>query len=886
MKSALSCVLSSCVALILIAHSPVNSQSNGAADGMRFVPDVAGQFFNLTQYPEALGLDRTTTSNPSACKHYQGLARADGPDGTPFFYMTKSGNTPAFPLAGLVCDDSPDENGNGKLMIFKMNSRDQNGERLRSNRLQKGIHVDNTVSPDEDEATIFFTVTEDGLVFRNGETTVQKVYRHPGGMQSIGNTLAIAADTPRIFKNDICTLLDPNSTPNYEEICGYTRASERAIVMFYDLSTPEDPILKSKFFPRDKDGVVLTDADALGVTKLPDGKYLMVVGTGYNTEYGIVFDQNGNPIPVITKPRYFYFYRSNSSNLQDENLDWTLVSQVLAPSDNEDAHQALNFIREGDINGQLYLAGSRGHIQVLGFFGDHDRLDLWKVDCGTANCLVGEDVNMTVRYHGRRLTPYASTGGLQEYANLAAAAGFYVSPSGELLFYAAQHDNDGPDGRINVGEWRHNEVIRPGSPTLLPTATVDGPYEVDEGSGLALTGTASPPVTRAWIQLYEAEDYTGPHWIVDYDDRYKDDYDNFSLFERITFPFTLEHHNTVRSWKWYAPVGCSIRAIDKNSSGEIDETVTLVGTGSVERSPAITQVPNDGGTDNIDREMDAVEFLGDCDSFYNTPFLLQWDLNGDGTIDTTGTSVTFSAAGLDGPSVVNIGAQAISPSGGQPGVTGTTATIKNVAPAVGEPSITDAGGNSVGNTVPFILTNSPLNLRAAFTDPGIPDRQTASINWGDGSTQSNASFTLFDEAFGDGFGELRHSHSYSAPGTYSITLEVRDDDGGYGNRQLSVNVLTPEHAIIEMINMLDQAIANCSNAAACSDLSKARSALAGVRENSFDGALKQLRKGNKSSAVAFLGTAKTWLDRAVADGATGLSTLQALVVQVSSALSS
>lgn len=863
----------------------------GEAAGQQsaFVPDVEGQFYNLTQYPEAFGLNRTTTPNPSACKHYQGLARTNGDDGTPFFFMTKSGNTPSFPFAGLVCDDSPGETGNGNLIVFRMDSRDKNGERLRSNRLQKGIHTDQTISPESDAATIFFTVTEDGLVFRNGETTPQKVYRHPGGMQVIGNTLALAADTPRKFRNDVCSILDP-SFPDYHEICDYVRASERAIVMFYDVTTPENPTLKSKFIPRDADEEVLTDADALGVTKLADGKYLMVVGTGYNTEYSIVFDPQGNPIPIITKPRYFYFYRSNSDNLQADNLDWTLTQQILAPSDNEDAHQALNFIRQGDINGQLYLAGSRGHIQVAGFFSDHDRLDLWKINCDTANCNLGETLAMETKYHGRRLTPYASTTGGSEYANLAAAAGFYVSPSGELIFYAAQHDNDGPDGRVNVAEWRYEEVVRPDSPTVLPTAKVSGPYEVDEGGSIPMTGSASPPITRAWIQLYEGEDYAGRRWIADHADRERDDYDNLSLFELFINPLlsppVIQHNDTVRSWKWFAPVGCSIRAIDKTGSGTVDEIVTLAGTGIVERAPKLTQVLNDGGTDDIDQEMDAVEFSSDCDVYYSTPFSLQWDLDANGSFETSGAAVSFSAARFDGPSVVTVNAQAVSPvsPGSAPGRASAEVTVKNVAPSLDALSLLDGGGNQVGSTVPFVLTGSSVILSGGFRDPGLLDRQTASINWGDGQSQSNGAFTVFDEAFGDGIGSFANSHSYPAAGTYSIQADVTDDDGGADSETFSVRVLTPEQAVAEMVAMLDAAIASCSNDAVCADLRHARIALAGSNPDNIKGALKMIRAGDRPSAQAFLQTAGTWLDRASADGATNLGTLKALVLQISAAL--
>ena len=70
-------------------------------------------------------------------------------------------------------------------------------------------------------------------------------------------------------------------------------------------------------------------------------------------------------------------------------------------------------------------------------------------------------------------------------------------------------------------------MVREGSPTLLPTAEVGGPYEVDEGSSIALSGTAGPPITRAWIQLFAGTGFTGLYPVVDYDDYDLDDFDDF-----------------------------------------------------------------------------------------------------------------------------------------------------------------------------------------------------------------------------------------------------------------------------------------------------------------------------------------------------------------------
>ena len=136
-------------------------------------------------------------------------------------------------------------------------------------------------------------------------------------------------------------------------------ASSSSRIMFFDVINPENPEFKSQFVPVHSDGSPLHDADGLAVTRLPNGLYLMAVGSGFHGD---------EPI---------YFYRSSSNELGSKDLTWELVGTVHDINDHdEDAHQSLHFLREGNIEGPLYLAGSRGH-PVFG--ADHDKLDLFQV---------------------------------------------------------------------------------------------------------------------------------------------------------------------------------------------------------------------------------------------------------------------------------------------------------------------------------------------------------------------------------------------------------------------------------------------------------------------------------------------------------------------------
>ena len=89
----------------------------------------------------------------------------------------------------------------------------------------------------------------------------------------------------------------------------------------------------------------------------------------------------------------------------------------------------------------------------------------------------------------------------------------------------------------------------------------------------------------------------------------------------------------------------------------------------------------------------------------------------------------------------------------------TTATIYNVAP-----TITSLGGLptdpiSIGETI---------ELTSTFTDPGIYDTHTATIEWGDGTETAG---TVSDNM-------VTASHTYGDAGVYTVILTVIDDDGG------------------------------------------------------------------------------------------------------------
>ncbi|MDH3980171.1 MAG: PKD domain-containing protein, partial [Gammaproteobacteria bacterium] len=109
---------------------------------------------------------------------------------------------------------------------------------------------------------------------------------------------------------------------------------------------------------------------------------------------------------------------------------------------------------------------------------------------------------------------------------------------------------------------------------------------------------------------------------------------------------------------------------------------------------------------------------------------------------------------------------------------GATVTVRNVAPVIESLSITDSAGLELGIDVLTAPTGGQIRLEALFTDPGIPDTQTATINWGDGTVEPSTSFDQFSDANGGFTGRVQHSHIYTNAGIYDVVFAVEDDDGG------------------------------------------------------------------------------------------------------------
>jgi hypothetical protein len=193
------------------------------------VPNVIGAFNSLTERAEALGFrmlpgvpiaEGNIANEDSRKAHYQGIQRWERTGSVPYLFVSRSGQ----------------DIGKGNLLVVRLGSRNAHGERLRSNRLAKGASVNLTAPPPGDGvvSNLFFD------------------YEHLGSMQLCGDILAIA------LEDRVNTALPEGR------------------VAFYNVADPEHPVpLPFSVDETHKIGVV-------GLTKLPDGHFLLVITWGEN----------------------------------------------------------------------------------------------------------------------------------------------------------------------------------------------------------------------------------------------------------------------------------------------------------------------------------------------------------------------------------------------------------------------------------------------------------------------------------------------------------------------------------------------------------------------------------------------------------------------------
>lgn len=265
-----------------------------------------------------------------------------------------------------------------------------------------------------------------------------------------------------------------------------------------------------------------------------------------------------------------------------------------------------------------------------------------------------------------------------------------------------------------------------------PFADAGGPYSVFEGTPLTLYGSSSSGLDNGYDYpcLYQ--------WDLDGDGNFDDASDPI-----VSFPWWEDDFEQT--------VGLEVRREDSWQTYEDYTTVTVLNV-----APAVSL--SGGATIN---EGDIFTGAGT----FTDPGTDSWTATadyGDGSGEfpvSLNTDKTFSLERPypdDGIFTIMV---AITDDDGGTGIAGTDVTVLNVAPEV------NAGGDRNG------LSGDTCEVYALFTDPGLADSHHATIIWGDGTTSEPDASS----------GTVNDSHVYLAPGEYTVTVTVTDDDGGTGS---------------------------------------------------------------------------------------------------------
>lgn len=105
--------------------------------------------------------------------------------------------------------------------------------------------------------------------------------------------------------------------------------------------------------------------------------------------------------------------------------------------------------------------------------------------------------------------------------------------------------------------------------------------------------------------------------------------------------------------------------------------------------------------------------------------------------------------------------------------TGITTGNANQAPVLGTVTVSPSPAR----------INTTTNVNTPFTDADASDTHTATINWGDGAATQSATVSE-----NNGSGTIMKTHTYTALGSYTITVTVNDSAGNKSTKQLVISV--------------------------------------------------------------------------------------------------
>lgn len=310
-------------------------------------------------------------------------------------------------------------------------------------------------------------------------------------------------------------------------------------------------------------------------------------------------------------------------------------------------------------------------------------------------------------------------------------------------------------------------------------------------------------------------------------------------------------------------IGLEPGAITGHIEGSCGTTLTSLGT-----DPDYSQIwfriipPNappvaDAGPDKTANEADTVTLTGsftdpNIEDTHTVSWHLESSTNGQTVPDSLSPSLSFTAID-NGTYTFSF---TVTDNHGASDTDEVVVTALNVAPVSVIDHVTDETGAEIGSDVPVALVGLEIDLAGAFTDVGTLDTHTATLNWGDGNIQTT--FGSFIDCTGGIEGSLAADHVYVTAGSYSIGLEITDNDGDTGYATVPIEVVDASGAVEVVAELLAPLAGN-------PDIQKAIADLIGNSDGlASNGALDLLDKGNANAALEMIKQALGYLEAAEA----------------------
>ncbi|MGB5661232.1 MAG: PKD domain-containing protein, partial [Thermoanaerobaculia bacterium] len=154
------------------------------------------------------------------------------------------------------------------------------------------------------------------------------------------------------------------------------------------------------------------------------------------------------------------------------------------------------------------------------------------------------------------------------------------------------------------------------------------------------------------------------------------------------------------------------------------------------------------------------------------PLTLEWDFDNDGIFDDgVGVNPVFNNVVQNGFFPISL---RVTDSDGAFDTDGCDVEVLNVPPTV------------VAGPDQTEFEDEPVDLVGTiYTDPGILDTHTATINWGDGTPVEPGVAV----PGAPGSGVVNGTHVYPDPGHYTVTITVTDSDGDSGSDTKTITVV-------------------------------------------------------------------------------------------------